>query len=335
MLVCSLLLLGGASFYIIYGFASGYIPHLNLFHPAYQSIILRKFFLALKLFSIGFCLLLLALLLRYTLSLEFSFLLLLTALFFYFGIPLIVGIFNPSGMVNPAINGLIHSSQLLGEIGGALSGLLILLDIGYLLQTRLSTREIVFEKETPIARRKPFSLSRLFMPCWETPYCREYLREFCPAYSRKRSCWKMGGGCLCDEAIVNRLLEQTSVRRSDATPSLKKMSQFIQKKRDCARCPIYQEHQRKKYQLLAPLVPLSIFAIFWFAREGIHHQYLNTARFFDNLLSNLTYIPTGTGKVFGTLATPWLEITILVIFSLFLIGILLHLLEYFIFTLSW
>jgi hypothetical protein len=329
------LLIGGSLLYIIYGFASGYIPHLNSFLPQYQQVILHKFTLALKLFSIGFFLLLLALLLRYTLSLEFSFLLLLTSLFLYFAIPLIFAAFYSTGIYNPAIGALIRTSQLLGEIAGVLSGLLILIDIGFLLHTRIGQKEIVYEKETLPARRRAFSLSRLLMPCWETPYCREFLRDFCPSYSQKRSCWKVGGGCLCDEAIVNRLLEQTSVRGREATPSLRRMTQLMQKKRDCKHCPIYQEHQRYKYQLAAPLVPLFVIAIFWFGRGGIHHHYLNIAKFFDNLLSNLTYLPTGVGKVYSTLSTPWLETIILVIFALFLIGILLHLLEYFIFSLEW
>jgi len=327
--------MGGSLIYIIYGFASGYVPHLSSFLPQYQQIILHKFTLALKLFSIGFCLLLFSLLLRYTLSLEFSFLLLLTALFLYFAIPLIFAAFFSTGTYNPAIVALIHSSQLLGEIAGVLAGFLILLDIGVLLHTHMGRREIVFEKASLPRRRRAFSLSRLLMPCWETPYCREFLRDFCPAYNQRHSCWKVGGGCLCDEAIVNRLLEQTSVRGTETTTSMKRMTQLMQKKRDCKHCPIYKEHQRYKYQLAAPFVPIFVIAIFWFGRGGIHYHYLNTAKFFDHLLSNLAYIPMGTGRVFTTLATPWLETIILVILALFLVGILLHLLEYFVFSLGW
>jgi hypothetical protein len=327
--------MGGSLLYIIYGFASGYIPHLSSFLPLFQQAILYKFTLALKLFSIGFCLLLLALLLRYTLSFEFSFLLLLIALFFYFAIPYVFGAFYSTGVYNPGIASLIRSSQLLGEIAGGLAALLAILDIGVLIHNRIGRREIVFESETLPAHKRAYSLSRLLMPCWETPYCRDFLRDFCPAYTQKRSCWKVGGGCLCDEAIVNRLLEQTSVKGMEYTPSLKRTTQLMQKKRDCKHCPIYQEHQRYKYQLAAPFVPLFIIAIFWFGRGGIHHHYLNIAKYFDNLLSNLTYLPTGVGKVYSTLSTPWLETIILVIFALFLIGILLHLLEYFIFSLEW
>ncbi|MBC7329097.1 hypothetical protein H5T88_01930 [bacterium] len=327
--------MGGSSFYIIYGFARGYIPNLTSFLPQFQQVILYKFNLALKLFSVGFCLLLFAFLLRYTFSFEFSFLLLLTALFLYFAIPYIFGAFYSTRAYNPGIASLIRNSQLLGEIAGVLAALLVIVDIGVLIHNRIGRREIVFEKEAPLARRRKFSLSRLLMPCWETPYCRDFLRDFCPSYNQKRSCWKVGGGCLCDEAIVNRLLEQTSVRGAEATPSLSRITQLMQKKRDCKRCPIYQEHQRCKYQLAAPFVPLFVIAIFWFGRGGIHHHYLNIAKYIDNLLSNLTYLPTGVGQVYGTLSTPWLETIILVIFALFLIGILLHLLEYFIFSMEW
>jgi hypothetical protein len=334
-LIAALLLEGGSLLYITYGFVSGYIPHLNSFLPQVQLVILHKFNLALNLFSVGFYLLLLALLLRYTLSFEFSFILLLIALFLYFAIPYILAAFYSTEGYNPGIASLIRCSQLLGEIAGVLAALLAIVNIGVLIRTRLGRREIAFEKEDLTARRRAFSLSRLLMPCWETPYCRDFLRDFCPSYTQKRSCWKVGGGCLCDEAIVNRLLEQTSVRGRETTPSLRRMTQLMQRKRDCQRCPIYQEHQRYKYQLAAPLVPLFVIAIFWFGRGGIHHHYLNTAKYFDNLLSNLTYLPTGVGKVYSTLSTPWLETAILIILALFLIGILLHLLEYFIFSLGW
>jgi len=329
--------LGGSTFYIIYGFISGFVSHYGNFPPPAQQIILYKFSLALNLFEVGFCFLLAALFLRYLFSLELGFVLVLIGLFLYLAVPLIFGVFYiGGGIYNPPLERLIRSAHFLGITTIVLAGLIMLTAIGYLLHNRLVLKQIVVGKKTPSPpRKRSFSLSHILKPCWDTPYCRDFLKEFCPAYSKRQSCWKAGGGCLCDEAIVNRLLAQTSVRRPESVSTLRKTSQFMQKKMDCAKCPIYAEHQRQKYQLLAPLIPLAIIAIFWFAREGIHNYYMSVARFFDNFFSNLSYLPSAPGKVLGTLATPWLETTILVIIALLVIGILLHLLEYLVFSLGW
>lgn len=334
----SLLLLGGAFLYLLYGFISGYVSHFDAFPLPAQQMILYKFSLALKIFEVGFCLLLVALCLRYIFSLELGFILLLIGLFLYLGVPFLFGFFYLSKEIyNPPLEWMISGAHLLGEVSLAFAGCIILLSITYLLLHRLALRGLAPERETTtrLPLRRTYSLSRLLKPCWDTPYCRDFLREFCPAYSKKRSCWKAGGGCLCDEAIVNRLLSQTSVKRPEGIPTLTKTVQLLQKKLDCGKCPIYAEHQRQKYQIIAPLIPLFIIAIFWFGREGIHNSYFAVAKFFDDLFSNLAYLPTVSGKMLGTLTTPWLETTILVIIALLLIGILLHLLEYLIFSLNW
>lgn len=325
-------------FYIIYGFASGFISRYASFPPLAQQIILHKFSLALLIFEIGFCSLLGALVLRYLVSPEFGFILLLVGLFLYLAVPFIMGFFYFSSYIyNPPLAKMLASAHLLGEISILLAGLLLLLSFALLLRSRLSMRGLLMEKMSTARPplRAPFSLYSLLKLCWTTPYCRDFLREFCPNYSRKQTCWKAKGGCLCDETIVNRLLAQTSVRRPEGTPTIAKASQLLKKKLDCGKCPIFSEHQRHKYQVIAPLIPLAIISIFWLAREGIHRYYMYVAKFFDDLFSNLTYLPTASGKVLGTLAVPWLETTILVILALLLIGLLLHLLEYLVFSLGW
>lgn len=330
--------MGGALIYVIYGFVSGFVSHYASFPPLAQQIILHKFHLALKVLAVGFCLLLTALVLRYLLSFEFAFLLLLSGLFLYFLVPLIFGAFYPGqGFTNLPLARVLYTTRLMGEISIVLAGLLFILGIGSLLHKRLAVRVFVREKETPPPAHPsiPF-LHRLLKPCWTTPYCRDFLIEFCPAYTKKTTCWKAGGGCLCDEAIVNRLLAQTSVRKPEKISSLKGTSQLMQRHElDCSKCPIYAEHQRQKYQLIAPFIPITIIAIFWFARAGIHNYYMSVAKFFDNLFSNLAYLPTTSGKVLSTLATPWLETTILVILALLLVGLLLHLLDYLVYSLGW
>ncbi len=337
LLIAALILLGGSLFYILYGFASGFISNYARFPPSAQQMILYKFSLALQLFGMGFYLLLGTLLLRYLFSLKLGFFFLIIGLFLYLAIPLILGVFYLRGEIyNPPLELIIIFTRSTGEITIVIAGLLFLFGFASLLRNHFIRSDIIRGRET--AARAPARtsfLSRLLKPCWDTLYCRDFLREFCPNYGRKRSCWKAGGGCLCDEAIVNHLLAQTSVRKPEAVPTLKKTSQLGQKKMDCGRCPIYAEHQRQKYGLIAPFIPIGMSALFFFGRESIHNYYIRAAESFDKIFSSLAYLPTTSGKVLSTLATPWLEITILVILALLLIGILLHLAEYMVFSLGW
>jgi len=303
-------------------------------------MISHRFSIALKLLETGFYFLLGALFLRYLISLGLGFVLLLIGIFLYLAVPLILGFSFPvtGGTPNPLLVMLTRAARSSGEIAIVFAGLLILLSGIFLFQTRLATRAVISEKKPlPHAPRKPFSLLSPLKPCWDTPYCRDFLTEFCSAYSKRLSCWKVGGGCLCDESIMNRLLAraQTDVKKTEGMSTPRWTSQLRQKKLDCGSCPIYAEHQRRKYRLVAPLIPLGVIALFWFARGGVHHYYISVAAFFDRLFSNLAYLPTTSGKVLGTLSTPWLEATILAMVALLLIGLLLHLFEYLVFSLGW
>lgn len=337
VLISGLLLFSGSLIYIIYGFVSGFVSNYPSFPPLAQEIILYKFSLSLQLLTIGYCLLLLAIFLRYLFSFEVAFILLLIGLFLYLAIPFILGTFFLSGgLPTIPMHRVLLTTHTLGIISFVFSGILFLGEIFYLLRSHFATKDIITKEKIPSTPyRRTSLLSSISLPCWDTPFCREFLREFCPAWARKRSCWKVGGGCLCDEAIVEQMISQTSVRQPESARLLKRTSQLMQKKHDCLKCPIYTEHQRQKYRWISFLIPLSILALFIFGRGGIHNYYLSIARFFDNLFSNLAYLPTTSGKILTTLSTPWLETTILIIFALFLMGLLLHLLEYFLFSLGW
>lgn len=100
--------------------------------------------------------------------------------------------------------------------------------------------------------------------CWESGYCREVVRDACPAFIKKKSCWRLKMGCLCDERILLRAaagkeIDNDSYRGIMKSLGLDKplgestLSAQIKRAR-CRRCGIYLNHQKQKYKLLAPMV---------------------------------------------------------------------------------
>jgi len=132
--------------------------------------------------------------------------------------------------------------------------------------------------------------------CWQMAFCREALRVRCPIYHLRKRCWRERVGCMCDELSIREALahlfevpkrtghlnfatgletgEEKQTESSVPTgpkPELIRIPEIrreqvriprdtslpIQAKRErCRNCIIYNEHQRLKYQLLAPIVTL-------------------------------------------------------------------------------
>lgn len=87
-----------------------------------------------------------------------------------------------------------------------------------------------------------------FSPCWKLPFCREVIRKQCPAFLAKKTCWKFGRGCYCDEEMISRIIKGESLEVIKAPTRLSKTG-----KAPCGRCHIYLEHQGYKYKILSPL----------------------------------------------------------------------------------
>ena len=96
--------------------------------------------------------------------------------------------------------------------------------------------------------------------CWQLPYCRKFVRERCPIYHAKRTCWKERVGCMCEEEVIRVAMEGKPIPKSQlldgsAIPRNHRLNEK-QKAERCRNCVIYNEHQRHKYRALAPAVVL-------------------------------------------------------------------------------
>jgi len=100
--------------------------------------------------------------------------------------------------------------------------------------------------------------------CWQLPFCRKFVRERCPIYHARRTCWKELTGCMCEEEVIRNAMENKAIPKdalmaATYIPRNLKLS-VSQKQERCRTCVIYNEHQKHKYKLAMP-VTLGAFAV--------------------------------------------------------------------------
>ncbi len=117
---------------------------------------------------------------------------------------------------------------------------------------------------------------RLWDPCWELPYCHEAVREVCPAYKARRSCWRHGYGCNCDPSLIETLIRtggastgkgaekaSSTQRRTEAAYVRSDLAADVvvgaqERTIPCSKCPIFVEHQRQKFKIINPIAIIAV-----------------------------------------------------------------------------
>lgn len=123
-------------------------------------------------------------------------------------------------------------------------------------RARIEVEQGFTEKPRYTTRGPIYRLAR----CWEMPYCHEAIKEMCPAFQRRRSCWRIRQGCNCDPYLIESLLrkgagkeiseQDAAYMRSDLATTRRDTGE---RTRECRSCPIFNEHQRQKFRVLNPL----------------------------------------------------------------------------------
>ncbi len=106
--------------------------------------------------------------------------------------------------------------------------------------------------------------------CWQLPYCRKYVRERCPIFHAKRTCWRERVGCMCEEEVIRGAMENKPIPKDrlldgSAIPRNHRLTPG-QKAERCRNCVIYNEHQRHKYKAVIP----AVLAGFVLVYAGLH-----------------------------------------------------------------
>ncbi|MFN8140497.1 MAG: hypothetical protein U0R49_11940 [Fimbriimonadales bacterium] len=189
-------------------------------------------------------------------------------------VPLLVGT-GGSGENLAIASGAIGSMSLAGILLGIFAILLQVID-GYV---RIKYRVVHGAKGDLLKYGKDEQEDRayknVFMgKCWQLPFCRKFVREQCPIYHSKRTCWRERVGCMCEEEVIRgamegKLIPKEAVAAAKFIPYNTKVPP-AQKAERCRQCVIYNEHQKHKYRLMVPVV----FVFMGLVYVALHQQLL-------------------------------------------------------------
>ncbi len=215
----------------------------------------------------------------------------------------------------------------------------------YLQMTEGSQRRRTGEEEARKARRKALKPPKenVFAKCWQMPFCHDAVRDLCPAFKAHKTCWRYGRGCNCDPDLVETLIASRvsgpgrGARDSEGAFIRSELEAEAPKARSertipCRKCPIYSEHQRRKFKVINPLlivITVALFSLFYEPLSGVYSSLaVNIAR----LISGVGISQTGNVQTqewwANYLDTPALAGAFVVIIGLFCLSWILRLGEW-------
>jgi len=163
--------------------------------------------------------------------------------------------------------------QMGGMALGALSLLTLFVGVGIRIKDRVRVGVKADQLKYGKGAKEEPDRQNVFMGnCWQLPYCRKFVRERCPIFHAKRTCWRERTGCMCEEEVIRNAMENKPIPK-DAVLAAKMIPRNHrlneqQKVERCKNCVIYNEHQRHKYKLLLPITVTS-FLLLYVAMHGM------------------------------------------------------------------
>ena len=148
-----------------------------------------------------------------------------------------------------------------GGIIGAVAAVMLVIDLVGKTRTRIKVGVKADQLKYGKGVKEEKDRQNVFMgKCWQLPYCRKFVRERCPIYHAKRTCWRERVGCMCEEEVIRVAMENKPIPKNQLLdgsqiPRNHRLNPK-QKAERCRNCVIYNEHQRHKYKALVPAVLL-------------------------------------------------------------------------------
>jgi hypothetical protein len=185
--------------------------------------------------------------------------------------------------------------------------------------------------------------------CWKLPYCHDAVRELCPAYKARRSCWRYGYGCNCDPSLIESLIRSGAMEtgkgaratakdkrvaeayvRSDLAADAPTMGRM--RTIPCSKCPIYMDHQRQKFRIVNPIAIVATLAALGAAYLPLSQFYTAVITAIAKMASQLTYgTSVDAGAWFDYLNTSGVKAFFFVIVTLLALAYVLKFVEWAIF----
>ncbi len=283
--------------YLLYALFFAGLEQAQNFTPADQARIQGNLTLFGRLILLGAGMVVVGVAWNYLEEATVGVILLLLAIFFYWGLPFLIGQF--ATLPTP---GTLHAYALvqLRQLVWVLfpPGLVLTVFVGIAQGIRRlrygASLDQTLKLGSGVTRQQ--TQQRFLGKCWQLPYCRDYVRQRCPIYHARRTCWREGVGCMCEEkniakALIDVRISDNPEANAKYIPHNTTLTKWELRQR-CGECVIYNEHQRQKYQLFAPLTVGMVIGIAYFFREPLRGQVYNLLGLLDNLLARFTLMPS-------------------------------------------
>lgn len=160
--------------------------------------------------------------------------------------------------------------------------------------------------------------------CYQLPFCRKFVRERCPIYLAKRTCWKERVGCMCEEQVIKDAMQGKAIPRDvvGAAKYIPKNSRLTpqQKAERCRQCVIYNEHQKHKYKLSIPLTFLVTVGLYFITREPAGQFIANAVTRVNGLINQATLDSSGKTAIKNQMLFGNFGVHDLLVIILFFVG---------------
>ncbi len=260
--------------------------------------------------------------------------------FVAFGTPRIIA---SSGAQSQAVQIVLRHSVNAGIAIIAVVAVRVLWEIWLYIATgpKRTKEEREIEEEKAKLKKPGAVTARFWARCWEMPYCHESVREQCPAYKARKTCWKYGFGCMCHPRLIEAVImastkgaktaQERAIKagyvRSDLAADVKLSKE--ERTIPCSKCPIYIEHQRQKFRIVNPIAIVATLGGLALAYKPMMGLY----RAFVQMLSNLAARFTLTDHVnpaewFSYLDTPTVRIFFFIIVGTLILAYVLKAIEW-------
>ena len=336
-----------SSAYLALGFVTKGVIALPRLEAWAQHRVIANVNIATTIFDISFIVVVACLVLRNYSEDLLGYVLSLAGVGLYFGVPYAALTHLGQSAANNAAVLITLESLRTAAVFAFLPGLVLIIRDLYIRLYFALSRVRLDRPSLSVRRAGAAAVYRnpIYAKCWQMPYCSDFVRRVCPAFQRRKSCWRIKRGCRCDDNTIMAAMRDGSGDarfRKELTFAMgSKRGRVLtsaDKRWRCRECSIYIEHQRQKYQILSVVVMPAVLSLIVLFSGIIRNWVGDIALFMEKFVRFASYQPAQSPM------HDWLQggDDILVLQWVFLIwfGILalsysLQAVEYCIFKLQW
>lgn len=240
---------------------------------------------------------------------------------------------NPQEIAALALKGI----QSAGGFLGVLAILTTIVDVGQRIRNRVVHGSKADSLKYGKGVKEDLDRQNVFLgKCWQLPYCRKFVREKCPIYHTRRTCWKERVGCMCEEKVISNAMQgiqipKDMVAAAKYIPYNTKLPMEIKIER-CRQCVIYNEHQKHKYKLALPGTLVFVVGLWFVIREPFKELIGSALTGADRFIGQATLM--GRNSVTDPTHLLVFREVLVVLLMLMLLAYLLKVVEFLVFKLK-